>query len=62
MEALGASTHLYGRRLVIEFAKDDESVEALRAKTARDMAKQAVGAPRGKKIKFDVDAEAETEE
>lgn len=29
-----AGTHLYGRRLVVEFAKDDETLEDLRAKTA----------------------------
>lgn len=31
-ESLSA-THLYGRHLVIEWAQDDESVDALRAKT-----------------------------
>jgi multiple RNA-binding domain-containing protein 1 len=34
MESLG-STHLYGRHLVIEWAKEDESVEEMRAKAAK---------------------------
>ena len=29
------STHLYGRRLVLEWAEDDESLEAIREKTKR---------------------------
>ena len=33
-EALAHSTHLYGRRLVLEWAKEDETVEELREKTA----------------------------
>ncbi|KAJ1342101.1 hypothetical protein BSLG_003324 [Batrachochytrium salamandrivorans] len=33
-ETLGA-THLYGRHLVLEWAQDDESVEAVRSKTAK---------------------------
>ena len=33
-DALCLSTHLYGRRLVLEWAEDDESVEALRKRTA----------------------------
>lgn len=32
MEALSASTHLYGRRLVLEWAKQEESVEEIREK------------------------------
>eukprot|EP00729_Bicosta_minor_P018816 gene18816-14673_t len=51
-EALSISTHLYGRRLVIEWASDDNSVEAMQRKT-----KQAFdGNPRfsgNKRIKFD---------
>ena len=51
-EALSVSTHLYGRRLVIEWASDDSSVEAMQRKT-----KQAFdGNPRfsgNKRIKFD---------
>ena len=30
-----ANTHLYGRHLVLEYAKDDDSLEAIRAKTAK---------------------------
>ena len=33
-EALGLSTHLYDRRLVLEWAKEDETVEELRKRTA----------------------------
>jgi len=33
-ETLGLSTHLYGRRLVLEWAKEEESVDELRKKTA----------------------------
>ena len=33
-DALCLSTHLYGRRLVLEWAEDDESVEALRKRTS----------------------------
>lgn len=43
-EALSASTHLYGRRLVISFAKDEEGVAVLQEKTIRDM-KRLVVAP-----------------
>ena len=34
------NSHLYGRHLVLEWAKDDDSVEALRAKTARQVLQQ----------------------
>ncbi|KAF2368890.1 RNA recognition motif domain [Trinorchestia longiramus] len=35
LEALGLSTHLLGRRLVLQWAKEDESVDELRRKTAQ---------------------------
>ena len=35
MEALGRSTHLYGRRLVLEWADQDESLDEVRKRTAR---------------------------
>lgn len=35
VEALGHSTHLYGRRLVMEWAEEDESIEDVRKRTAR---------------------------
>eukprot|EP00003_Mantamonas_plastica_P007727 TRINITY_DN1656_c0_g3_i1.p2 TRINITY_DN1656_c0_g3~~TRINITY_DN1656_c0_g3_i1.p2 ORF type:complete len:234 (-),score=99.90 TRINITY_DN1656_c0_g3_i1:663-1364(-) len=38
------STHLYGRHLVIEYAKDEQSVEALREKTAKFFEDEGVGA------------------
>lgn len=34
-EALGLSTHLYDRRLVLEWAKEEETVEELRKRTAQ---------------------------
>ena len=34
-EATSGSTHLYGRRLVVEWANEDENVDELREKTAR---------------------------
>ncbi|KAK5671909.1 Multiple RNA-binding domain-containing protein 1 [Batrachochytrium dendrobatidis] len=37
-DTLGA-THLYGRHLVLEWAQDDESVEAVRSKTIRNFVK-----------------------
>ncbi|XP_068209027.1 LOW QUALITY PROTEIN: probable RNA-binding protein 19 [Palaemon carinicauda] len=48
-EALCQSTHLYGRRLVLEWAKDDETVEELREKTAQQFLS---GGPPLKKKKF----------
>ncbi|KAM8719698.1 hypothetical protein ACLKA7_005858 [Drosophila subpalustris] len=56
-EALSASTHLYGRRLVLEWAdKDDQQdVEELRKRTAAkfDGAQQAVEAKRSRRAFFD---------
>lgn len=37
------STHLYGRHLVAEWAEDDEDVDTLRAKAARDLRGPADG-------------------
>lgn len=34
-KALSQSTHLYGRRLVLEWASTDDDVETLRLKTAK---------------------------
>jgi len=42
-ETLGKSTHLYGRRLVLEWAKKEETVENLREKTAKRFELQAAG-------------------
>ena len=57
-EALAASTHLYGRRLVIEWASDDTSIEAMQKKTANTFGS---GGPRvhgvNKRIRLDDDAE-----
>ncbi|KAB7497452.1 putative RNA-binding protein 19, partial [Armadillidium nasatum] len=49
MTSLGASTHLYGRRLVLEWANEDETVEQLRLKTAE---KFLASAPPKKKLKL----------
>ena len=35
------NSHLYGRHLVLEWAQDDDSVETLRAKTARKVLQRA---------------------
>jgi len=43
-ETLGKSTHLYGRRLVLEWAKKEETVETLREKTAKRFELQTAGA------------------
>lgn len=34
------SIHLYGRHLVLEWAQDDDNIDALREKTGRDFAKE----------------------
>ncbi|EGD82752.1 hypothetical protein PTSG_03403 [Salpingoeca rosetta] len=49
-EALSGSTHLYGRRLNLEFAKDDNSVEKLRSKART--AKRATADQPSKKAKL----------
>lgn len=43
------STHFYGRHLVGEWAEDDEAVETLRAKAARDMRGVEESAKRAKR-------------
>lgn len=48
------STHLYGRHLVIEWAEDDESVEALRKRTNKGMALEE-GLGSNKRIVLDAD-------
>jgi multiple RNA-binding domain-containing protein 1 len=35
MKSLAVSTHLYGRRLVLEFADDDDTIDTLRKKTGQ---------------------------
>ncbi|XP_034105307.1 probable RNA-binding protein 19 [Drosophila albomicans] len=59
-DAVGASTHLYGRRLVLEWAsKDDQNdVEELRKRTAAkfDNNQAAVEAKRSRRAFFDVDS------
>ena len=50
--------HLYGRHLVLEWAKDDEGVDALREKTSKSFAKEErIGGRLNKKRKVEVDEE-----
>jgi multiple RNA-binding domain-containing protein 1 len=50
-----AATHLYGRHLVIEWAKDEDSVESLREKTKRQFdTDKKISAMSGKKQKIDI--------
>lgn len=48
------STHLYGRRLVLEWAAADEGVDELRKRTAEQFQVSQSGAKRNKKSVFDV--------
>jgi multiple RNA-binding domain-containing protein 1 len=48
MDSLVHSTHLYGRRLVLEWAKKEESMQDLRSKTKR---KAQLGKQTHKKIR-----------
>ncbi|XP_020803805.1 probable RNA-binding protein 19 [Drosophila serrata] len=61
-EALSASTHLYGRRLVLEWSANDDSqdVEELRKRTAAKFGESqaATAAKRSRKSFFDVEAVA----
>jgi len=54
--ALSASTHLYGRRLVLEWAEADDDVETLRLKTAAHFSE--ADAPSRKRVKLDEDGPA----
>ncbi|KAI8999531.1 hypothetical protein BC832DRAFT_564521 [Gaertneriomyces semiglobifer] len=47
-----ASTHLYGRHLVLEWAEDENSVEAMREKTAKAFFKDG-GASKKRRIEMD---------
>jgi len=46
------STHLYGRHLVLEWAEDDDSIDAIRDKTKRTQ--KALNNYQTKKRKFEV--------
>lgn len=51
-EALCQSTHLYGRRLVLEWAStDDQEVDSLRKKTAHHFLLQGASGPSSKRLK-----------
>ncbi|XP_030745137.1 probable RNA-binding protein 19 [Sitophilus oryzae] len=52
-EALSQSTHLYGRRLVLEWAKSEEGVEELRKRTADHFGSNEV--VKSKKSVFNID-------
>lgn len=55
MESLGQSTHLYGRRLVLEWAAaDEEDVDALRKRTAERFASDGPQAKSFRKGVFDM--------
>lgn len=58
-EALSASTHLYGRRLVLEWSANDDSqdVEELRKRTAAKFgdSQAALAAKRSRRAFFDVE-------
>lgn len=51
-EALSQSTHLYGRRLILEWATVDEDVDQLRKRTANHFHGDS-GAKKSKKSVFD---------
>ncbi|XP_054272125.1 probable RNA-binding protein 19 [Macrosteles quadrilineatus] len=60
MQALCQSTHFFGRRLVLEWAQEDEDVEQLRKRTAASF-KQA-SEPTSKKARADLEIEDEEED
>ncbi|KAH8386928.1 hypothetical protein KR093_003549, partial [Drosophila rubida] len=64
-DALSASTHLYGRRLVLEWAskEDQNDVEELRKRTAAkfDNNQAAVEAKRSRRAFFDVDSNVQAQ-
>ncbi len=51
-----ASTHLYGRHLVLEWAEDDDSVDALRERTRKHYAESSNA---NKKAKFSMEDDIE---
>ncbi|CDS05564.1 hypothetical protein LRAMOSA08092 [Lichtheimia ramosa] len=60
-ESMG-NIHLYGRHLVLDWAKDDEGVDALREKTGRSYAKEErLGGRVNKKRKVDLDGDNDHE-
>jgi multiple RNA-binding domain-containing protein 1 len=58
------STHLYGRHLVLEWAEDDSSIEALREKTKRQFESMVQGDPAdgNKRIALDESAASDMDE
>jgi len=52
-KSLVHSTHLYGRRLVVEFASGDSSLEEMRSKTRKQWESGGGGGKRAKHIKMD---------
>uniref|UniRef100_A0A1B6DA95 RRM domain-containing protein n=1 Tax=Clastoptera arizonana TaxID=38151 RepID=A0A1B6DA95_9HEMI len=60
MQALCQSTHFFGRRLVLEWAQADETVEEIRKRTAQNF--KADSAPKSKKSKADLQIEDDSDE
>ena len=52
-EALSNSTHLYGRRLVLEWAAPDDDLEMLRKRTAKEFTSSQNDGKRSRKAVFD---------
>merc|ERR1712181_158494 len=52
-KSLVHSTHLYGRRLVVEFASGDSSLEEMRSKTRKQWESGGSGGKRPKQMKID---------
>ena len=50
------ATHLYGRHLVLEWAKEEETVEEMREKTLKSF-----GSSNNKRLKVEMDGEDEDE-
>ena len=48
-----ASTHLYGRHLVLEWAKEDENVDEIREKTAQHYSSSLRSKPKRQRIEMD---------
>ncbi|KAI8586983.1 hypothetical protein BDZ88DRAFT_263737 [Geranomyces variabilis] len=57
-----AATHLYGRHLVLEWAQDETSVEAMRTKTAKGFFGDEGGPPKRRKLVLEGDDEDRMDE
>jgi len=61
-KSLVHSTHLYGRRLVVEFASGDSSLEEMRSKTRKQWESGGGGGKKAKHIKIDAGGEMEVDD